>query len=64
MSKKDAKQIKVTLTKSLLGTPEKQRRVARALGLTKVHRTALHHDTPLIRGMINKIPHLLTVEAV
>jgi large subunit ribosomal protein L30 len=45
-----------------LGRPEKQRRVARALGLTKVQDIALHYDTPIIRGMVNKISHLLSVE--
>lgn len=58
----EAKQVKVTLTRSLLGRPEKQVRVARALGLTKTQRTVVHYDTPIIRGMINKISHLLTVE--
>jgi len=57
-----AGQIKVTLTRSLLGRPEKHRRVAQALGLHKSQRSVLHYDTPIIRGMINKISHLLTVE--
>lgn len=60
---KDAKEVKLTLTKSLLGTPEKHRKVARALGLTKRTRSVVHHDTPTIRGMIHKISYLLTVEA-
>jgi large subunit ribosomal protein L30 len=54
--------IRVTLTRSLLGRPEKHRKVAKALGLTKSQRTVEHFDTPIIRGMINKISHLLTVE--
>ena len=58
----NATQVKVTLTRSLLGHPEKHRRVARALGLTKSHRSVVQYDTPVIRGMINKISHLLTVE--
>ncbi len=59
---KTGSQIRVTLVRSLLGRPEKQRRVAKALGLTKSNQTVLHYDTPIIRGMVNKISHLLTVE--
>ena len=55
-------QLKITLTRSLLGRMDKHRRVAKALGLTKMHRTVTHDDTPTIRGMIRKISHLLTVE--
>jgi large subunit ribosomal protein L30 len=58
----NAQQLKITLTKSLLGRPEKHRRVAKALGLTKSQRSVVQYDTPIIRGMINKISHLLTVE--
>lgn len=54
--------LRVRLSKSLLGRPEKHRKVARALGLKKTQDIALHYDTPIIRGMINKISHLLTVE--
>jgi len=59
---KTDKQLKVTLTRSLLGRPEKHCKVAKALGLTKLNRSVTHYDTPIIRGMINKISHLLTVE--
>jgi large subunit ribosomal protein L30 len=60
--KAPAKHLKITLSKSLLGHPEKHRRVARALGLTRTHRSVMQYDTPIIRGMIMKISHLLTVE--
>jgi large subunit ribosomal protein L30 len=59
---KSDRQLKITLTRSLLGRPEKHRRVAKALGLTKSQHSVVHYDTPIIRGMINKISHLLTVE--
>lgn len=55
------KTIKITLVKSLIGSTEKQRRVARALGLTKKDQTVEHQDTPVIKGMVNAIPHLLKV---
>ncbi len=59
---KSTTQLKITLTRSLLGRPEKHRRVARALGLHKSQRSVLQYDSAIIRGMINKISHLLTVE--
>lgn len=56
------KQVTVTLTKSLLGRPDKHRKVAKALGLTKSHQTVTHYDSRTIRGMITKISHLLTIQ--
>ncbi len=56
------KQIKVTLTRSLIGRPEDQRATVRALGLKKMHSSAIKNDTPVIRGMIRKVEHLVTVE--
>ena len=60
--KSAGQQLKITLTRSLLGRPEKHVRVAYALGLKKSQRSVLQYDSPIIRGMINKISHLLTVE--
>ncbi len=54
--------LKITLTRSLIGRPEKHRRVARALGLAKRFNPVFHDDSPTIRGMVTKISHLLTVE--
>ena len=56
------KKIKVTLTRSLIGRPEDQRATVRALGLGKMHSSAVKNDTPAIRGMIRKVEHLVTVE--
>jgi len=55
--------IKITLIKSFVGCPEKQRRVSRGLGLKHPHQSVIREDRPEIRGMIAKIPHLLKVEA-
>lgn len=55
---------KLTLIKSPLGRPEKQRRTVRALGLTRMHKTVIKDDSPQIRGMIDKVRHLLKVEEV
>ena len=59
-----AAKVKVTLTRSLIGRPEKHRKVAYGLGLKKLHNPVEVYDTPTIRGMITKISHLVTVEAV
>lgn len=56
------KMIKVTLKKSLIGRTENQKRVAKSLGFKKLNQTVEHFDTPTIRGMVNKISHLVAVE--
>ena len=54
--------VKVTLAKSMIGRPEKHRKVLRAMGLTKMNRTVCLKDTPSVQGMIKKVSHLLRVE--
>lgn len=54
--------LKVTLMKSPIGYNEQQKRTVRALGLRKVHQTVELADTPAVRGMIAKVPHLVAVE--
>lgn len=54
--------LKITLKKSTIGRPEDQRRTVRALGLRKLYQTVEHDDTPQIRGMINKVIHLVEVK--
>ena len=56
--------IKVTLVRSLIGTPRDQRETAKGLGLRKLHSNAVLKDTPSVRGMVRKIVHALKVEAV
>jgi large subunit ribosomal protein L30 len=51
----------ITLTKSTIGCPEKQKRTARALGLTKLQKTVEQPDNDQIRGMVRAIEHLVTV---
>ena len=55
------KKVKITLVNSLIGSTEKQRRVAKALGLTKKDQTVEHENSAVIMGMVNAIPHLLKV---
>ena len=55
------KRIKITLKRSIIGKPEKQRKIVASLGLRKLHHEVIHDDAPSIRGMIQKIPHMLEV---
>lgn len=57
-------QLKITWTKSSIGRTESQRKVIHALGLKRLHHSVVHGDTPTIRGMVNKVNHLVTVEEV
>ncbi|MFH0703273.1 MAG: 50S ribosomal protein L30 [bacterium] len=58
----EKKQLKITLKKSLIGTSESQKKIAQSLGISKINQSVIHNDVPTIKGMINKIPHLLKVE--
>lgn len=51
----------ITLVKSPIGYSAKQRQTVEALGLRKLHQTVEHEDTPAIRGMVEKVSHLLKV---
>ena len=59
-----ARKIRVTLKRSLIGRPDAQRKVISALGLKKTNHTVEHFDTPVIRGMVSAISHLISVEEV
>jgi len=54
--------LKITLVRSMIGRPEKHRRVLRGMGLTKMNRTVELKDTASIRGMVNAVSHLVNVE--
>jgi large subunit ribosomal protein L30 len=54
-----SKTIQVTLVKSMIGRPEKHRRVLKGMGLTRVNKTVRLQDSPTIRGMIQKVTHLV-----
>ncbi|WP_312040233.1 50S ribosomal protein L30 [Macrococcoides bohemicum] len=51
----------MTLTRSIIGRPETQRKTVKALGLNKMHQTVEVDDNPAIRGQINKVSHLVTI---
>ncbi len=58
------KTIRVTQTGSPIGRQRKQRQTLIGLGLNKMHRTRELEDTPAVRGMANKISHLVRIEDV
>ncbi len=57
-----SRKVKVKLVRSLIGRPEKHRKIATALGLYKVNQVVDHFETEIITGMIQKISHLIQVE--
>jgi len=56
--------LKITQVRSLIGRPQKHRRIIEALGLRKNQTAVIHNDTPAIRGMVFKVRHLVDVEEV
>jgi large subunit ribosomal protein L30 len=60
MAKK--KMLEITLTKSPIGYSERQKGTVRALGLRRMNQTVVKEDSPVIRGMIKKVSHLVRVE--
>ena len=61
MTDKKANSIKIKLVRSLIGTPEAQRRVVRGLGLTKKDQAVEHFESATIMGMVNKVSHLVEI---
>ena len=53
--------IKIKQTKSRIGAPIDQERTLQALGLHKISQVVEREDTPVLRGMIRKVHHLVTV---
>ncbi|HSW55591.1 MAG TPA: 50S ribosomal protein L30 [Ignavibacteriaceae bacterium] len=56
--------LKIIQTRSIIDRPEKQKKIIEALGLGRPNWERVHNDTPQIRGMINKVSHLVKVEEV
>ena len=56
--------LKITQVRSLIGRPQKQRRIIESLGLKRHQASVVHNDTPAIRGMVFKVRHLVNVEEV
>ena len=64
MPKKESsgKTIKVTLIRSPIGYSKQQKATVKALGLRNMHKVVEHKDTPALRGMLDKIIHLIKIE--
>jgi large subunit ribosomal protein L30 len=63
MAKKDeGKTIRLTLVRSPIGYPKGQKATVRALGFHHLHQTVEHKDTPVLRGMLSKVIHMIHVE--
>ncbi len=56
------KTLRVTLVRSPIGFTKDQKATVKALGLRRMHQTVEHKDSPALRGMLNKIIHLLKIE--
>jgi large subunit ribosomal protein L30 len=56
--------LRITWTKSAIGYAKRQKATVRALGLKRLHHSVEHNDTPTIRGMADKVRHLVTVEEI
>jgi large subunit ribosomal protein L30 len=62
MMAKKTKTITVTLKRSVIGEKPKTRATVEALGLRKIRQSAIHDDSPSLRGMLNKVQHLVEVD--
>lgn len=61
MTAVEKKTIKIQYFRSMIATPKKHRLVVRSLGLRKLNHVVEREDTPAIRGMVAKIPHLVKI---
>jgi large subunit ribosomal protein L30 len=58
----DEKMIRVTLVRSTIGRQPVQKKTVKALGLKRMNHSVVHKDSPEIRGMVNRVGHLVRVE--
>jgi len=56
------KQIHITLIRSLIDQTKRQKQTVKALGLSKLHSTVVHEETPQILGMVEKVKHLVKID--
>jgi large subunit ribosomal protein L30 len=56
--------LRITQVRSAIGGKQNQRATLQSLGLRKIRQSVERDDTPQLRGMINKVRHLVTVEEV
>ncbi|RJQ32628.1 MAG: 50S ribosomal protein L30 [Actinobacteria bacterium] len=53
--------LKIKQVKSIIGRPQKQKKTVRALGLKRINHVVEHNDSSEIRGMVNKVNHLVEI---
>lgn len=58
------KMLQITLVHSGIGNTVRHKATVRALGLHRLHQTVVHPDSPVVRGMLAKINHLVRIEQV
>jgi large subunit ribosomal protein L30 len=58
------KKLKITQIRSTIGRLVAQKRTMRALGIPKMHASVIQNDTPVIRGMVECVKHLVKVEEI
>jgi len=56
--------LKITQVRSAIGREESQKRTIKTLGIKRLNGSVIHEDKPEIRGMVNKVVHLVKVEEV
>lgn len=56
--------LRITYRKSAIGYTQRQKATIKALGFTKLNQTVEQNDNPAVRGMVNKVIHLVDVEEV
>ncbi|MGB2769492.1 MAG: 50S ribosomal protein L30 [Candidatus Zixiibacteriota bacterium] len=59
-----AGRLRITQIRSAIGRVKEQKQMVRALGIKRLHQSVEHEDNPAIRGMIQKVKHLVKVEEV
>ena len=64
MSESSGKRIRLKQVKSEIGSNRRQRATLRGLGIRRLHKVVEVEDTPALRGMINKVIHLVQVEEI
>ena len=58
------KQLKITLKRSVIGKPEKHRRIVKSLGLKRINYNVIHEDVSSIRGMLHKVSYMVDVKEI
>jgi large subunit ribosomal protein L30 len=62
MAKKKQAQLSITLVRSPIGYPKRQKETLKALGLKRINQTVIRVDNEAVRGMVNAVIHLVTVD--